>query len=143
MKLGIVGHGQDKFTPHTEALARQAIIENVLHSQATAIVSGRSPMGGVDYYAEDVAAEFNIPTIIHEPTHFHWDGIGGFKWRNQLIAEDSDLVLVVVVREYPANYHGMTFKRCYHCKHLTPPHVKSGACWTAWRAKKRKWVIIG
>ncbi len=142
MNLGIVGHAQEKFTAETEALARERIRERILQYGPVFIVSGRSPMGGVDLYAEEIAAELGIPTIIHAPTRNRWDGPGGFKERNLAIARDSDPVLVVVCRELPPEFAGMRFEDCYHCRGRTPPHVKSGGCWTAWKARSRMWEII-
>jgi hypothetical protein len=170
MNLGIVGHAQEKFTPRTEGLARDAIIEAILrHSKAkpiTRIISGRSPMGGVDLYAEDIAWQLRIPFLAHVPRVDGWHGDGGppseeieetdgmkwrrewsgFRTRNLAIARDSDLVLSVVVAELPPGFAGKTFGTgCYHCdKHVgaPPPHVKSGACWTAWKCRRREWHLV-
>lgn len=140
--LGIVGHAQEKFTPETEALARAAIREEIAAFGPGAIVSGRSPMGGVDIYAEEIAMELGLPTIIHAPKVKRWDGEGGYKERNLAIARDSDLVLVVVVAQLPPRFGGMRFAGCYHCRDRNPRHIKSGGCWTAWKAQERKWRII-
>lgn len=142
MKLGIVGHAQEKFTSATETEARRAIRVAIRTRNPDAIVSGHSPMGGVDIYAEEIAADMGIPTIIHAPKSRRWDGPDGFKARNLRIAEDSDEVLVVVCRSYPAGFKGMRFADCYHCKGRNPPHIKSGGCWTAWKAPKADWIII-
>lgn len=142
MKLGIVGHAEDKFTSGTERRARAAIREAINDFGATVIVSGRSPLGGVDVWAEEEAAALNLHTEIFPPTVMEWEARGGFKERNLKIAEASDLVLCIVVRELPPMYEGMTFPLCYHCKGRNPEHVKSGGCWTAWKAKARAWVII-
>lgn len=145
MNLGIVGHAQEKFTPETEALAREAIVQATLDFGASQIVSGHSPMGGVDWYAEAIAAELRLPTIIHEPTINQWasaKGKIGFRERNLAIARDSDLVLVVVVKTLPPDFKGMRFSGCYHCGTRNPDHVKSGGCWTAWKCKAHEWRII-
>ncbi|MFQ6027460.1 MAG: hypothetical protein ACE5Q6_08215 [Dehalococcoidia bacterium] len=142
MKLGIVGHAQEKFTLQTQIAAHGRILDAVKKHQPTHIVSGRSPMGGVDIYAETIASTLSIPTIIHAPKRNTWSAPGGFKERNLAIARDSDLVLVVVVAEYPEGYTGMRFKDCYHCKGRNPPHIKSGGCWTAWQCPRHEWVII-
>jgi hypothetical protein len=87
-----------------------------------------------------------------------WDAPGGFRWRNLLIARDSDVVHVIVVKDYPPGYveanrgkPGKVFLRdgkpyCYHCGDRRPVHVKSGACWTAIEAlklgKKAEWHIV-
>ena len=62
--LGIVGHGQGKFTPETEEMARAAIRHLIAQYGATVIVSGHSPLGGVDIYAEQIAADLRIPARI-------------------------------------------------------------------------------
>lgn len=137
--LGIVGHAQEKFTAETELLAREAIRHLIVVYGATMIVSGRSPMGGVDLYAEEIAADLGIPTMIFPPATHHWET--GFRPRNLQIANASDLVACVVVSDYPPGYEGLRVA-CYHCKGRNPQHVKSGGCWTAWKARARRWVII-
>lgn len=143
MNLGIVGHAQEKFTSETETKARAAIHGLIRKHGATCVVSGRSPMGGVDIYAEEIAHELGLATTIHAPTRNQWSGLGGFQRRNELIAETSDIVAVIVVREFPPSFTGKKFPYCYHCKDRNPPHVKSGGCWTAWRCKGgSEWVIL-
>lgn len=142
MNLGIVGHAADKFTATTEAAARQIIREEILAHGATAVVSGRSPLGGVDWWAEEIAKDLGVGLIVHPPTRNEWSGPGGFQERNLAIARDSDVVLVVVVKELPPGYKGRRFRFCYHCKDRVEAHVKSGGCWTAWKARSAKWRII-
>lgn len=142
MKLGIVGHEAAKFTPRTKAAALQAIRDAIERHEARAVVSGHSPLGGIDLWAEEVAAELRVPTLIHAPMRRMWEGPGGFRERNLQIAYDSDLVCCIVVEVLPPDYEGMRFPGCYHCGDNNPPHVKSGGCWTAWRCKRREWVII-
>jgi hypothetical protein len=135
--LAIVGHAQDKFTPETESIARAHILEQVLLYNPTSIVSGHCHLGGVDIYAEEIANNLQIPTIIHAPKSYSWSAPGGYRDRNLLIARDSHLTLVIVVAEL-----GLKFNNCYHCGNRNPKHVKSGACYTAWKSKQRKWLII-
>jgi hypothetical protein len=163
MNLGVVGHAREKFTRETREQAFEAIRAACLRHGATRIISGRSPMGGIDWWAEDIAGELGLPATIHAPRRESWDGDGrpasnpytrgsttmiwhsGFKARNEWIAAESSLVLVVVVRELPAGFAGQKFGRCYHCeKHENPPepHVKSGACWTAWKCRRQEWAIL-
>lgn len=142
MNLGIVGNAQEKFTAETESLAHQAIADAITRHGATRVVSGRCPMGGVDLYAEGAAAWADLPTTIFPPTVNRWDGPGGFRARNLLIAASSDLVLVVVVAKLPPGFEGRDFGDCYHCKGRNPEHVKSGGCWTAWRCKVQEWIIV-
>lgn len=141
--LGIVGHAQEKFTPATEAAARQIIAEEIARLRPRRIVSGNSPMGGVDWYARDAARSTGLEMVEHTPRVHQWGAPGGYKDRNLLIARDSDMVLVVVVSALPPGFRGMRFgEGCYHCGSRNPKHIKSGGCWTAWKAKERLWRII-
>src|SRR3990172_2501766 len=144
MKLGIVGAGQEKFTPETEAEAKSLLQVVIRFHEPTLILSGHSPMGGVDLWAEELAAELGIPTRIHAPTRFTWGGPGGYKERNLAIAAGSDLVVCVVVRDYPPGFQGQRFETCYHCEQhgQDEPHVKSGGCWTAWKGRERAWITV-
>ena len=143
-KLGIVGHAAEKFTPETETLARRAMYDFAVmgHPHLEAIVSGHSPMGGIDWWAEELAEVLGVEMIIHAPLGNSWGEPGGYRDRNLRIAEDSDRVLCVVVKELPPEFEGMRFAGCYHCKGRNPQHVKSGGCWTAWRCKRQAWRII-
>ena len=137
MKLGIVGHEAAKFTPTTEARARE-IIENYLSWQVNPednvdlVVSGACHLGGIDKWAIEQAAHDAIPYIEFPPAIFKWEG--GYKQRNIKIAEESDKVICIVVKELPPEYDGMRFRWCYHCQ--TDSHIKSGGCWTARYAGK-------
>jgi hypothetical protein len=101
-------------------------------------------MGGVDIWAEEAAEAFRVQTKIYAPEVQKWDGLDfiGYKQRNLQIAQASNLVLVFVVEKYPPRYKGMRFKGCYHCKGRISEHVKSGACWTAWKSGVGEWRII-
>jgi hypothetical protein len=157
VKIGIVGHAAEKFTPDTESAARLAIFDLISEFDRNGemtIVSGRSPMGGIDIWAEEVAFQCDVATEIYAPVldsrgRARWDGPGGFKERNIAIAEASDLVCVIVVRSYPPGYRGMRFRYCYHCRSRKPiveNHIKSGGCWTARKAlslgKEARWVVL-
>ena len=141
MRIGIVGHAQDKFTKETEQKARE-IIRDILMAAEKPVtaISGHSPLGGVDIILEEVAAELGIPTDIKAPKDHSWDGEYGFKARNLDIARDSDEVHVIVVKEYPPGYTGRKFYSCYHCEKMPgndpKSHIKSGACFTAMHAKR-------
>lgn len=143
MKIGIVGHAAEKFTPETKAKAFD-IIRQILadHSPSnTMVVSGRSPMGGVDVWAELVAEDLGIAKEIYPARVNSWPG---FKERNMQIARASDVVHVIVVRSFPPGFKWKRFPWCYHCG--TAEHVKSGACWTANKAilmgKRAEWHLI-
>jgi len=143
MKLGIVGHGHDKFKPFTMALARNVIEDLIKTHKPTHIVSGASHLGGIDLWAEEIAHKLEVETEIYPPKVNIWGAPGGYKDRNLQIASASDLVVCIVVKELPEGYSGMRFPGCYHCKGRNRLHVKSGGCWTAWKAENREWKIIG
>ena len=142
MIIGIVGAGQDKFTAETEKRARE-IIRTILNSNYTAtITSGHSRKKGVDIFTEEEF--YKSPTTgglwIRAPIIEAWPKQGegyGYMARNTDIAK-ADLVVVIVVKEYPPNYPRETWEPptpfCYHCKDKREPHVKSGACWTGLKA---------
>src|SRR2546427_7631999 len=140
MKIGIVGHGADKFTSETAELARNFITQ-LLAKPGAVLVSGRSPVGGIDVWAEEIADELCIPKIIHAPEVEQWNPPGryGYRARNLDIGKDSDVVYVIVVKDYPPGYDGQRFSCCYHCigRNDNPPHVKSGGCWAGVQAQKK------
>jgi hypothetical protein len=159
MKIGIIGHGADKFTEETKQKAISIIRETLLQAKVDyskkvrdiinagcagsceteaitdvpTLVSGHSPLGGVDVFAEDIADELSIPKLIFAPKDFSWGGGYGYKARNVDIAKNSDVLHIIVVSKYPPNYVGKKFEICYHCNSTT--HIKSGACWTGNLAK--------
>lgn len=147
MIVGIVGNEAAKFTEAME-LETKRIIRSIIRPGEDSVCSGGCHLGGVDIWAEEIAMELGVPLIIHNPKKHQWTG--GYKDRNLLIARDSDEVHVIVVRDYHRNYTGMKFPKCYHCNERrgTRPlgHVKSGACWTAYRAmemgKMGLWHIV-
>ena len=148
MKLGIVGSEAAKFTAETEREARQCIRSMVKEFRAYLVISGHSPLGGIDWWAIEEATAQGVPTREYEPRVHAWAAPGGFRTRNLKIALDSDIVACITLKELPPGYQGMRFPEgCYHCK--TPPwdHVKSGGCWTMKQArrqgKKTLLVVIG
>ena len=74
MKIGIVGHGQDKFTYETEVWAKDQITKIINKYPDATIVSGHSPLGGVDLWAEKIAIELNNPIDIKTPIQHSWEG---------------------------------------------------------------------
>lgn len=143
-RLGIVGHGKEKFTAETEKKAKQNIHYLFDEFEPGLVISGGSPMGGVDIWAEELAKERGIETLIFKPKIHRWDAAGGYKERNLKIANNSDVVAVIVVRDYPPGYQGMVFSECYHCKDDVgvPKHKKSGGCWTARKCQDSLWIVI-
>lgn len=130
--IGIVGSESAKFTPRTEALARQKIRDFITAAMITSapdrvvVCSGACHLGGIDVWAIEEARLLGLDTIEYPPKVLSWEQ--GYKPRNILIAEKSNYVVCITVRELPPGYTGMRFKMCYHCK--TTEHVKSGGCWT-------------
>jgi hypothetical protein len=147
-KIGIIGHGKDKFTEKSEQEAKIIISQLIKHYaylySDLIVISGRSPVGGIDIWAETYAKNTAVHTDIKVPKQHTWNSEYGYKQRNLDIAKDSDEVHIILVDRYPENYKGMKFKQCYHCK--TNKHIKSGACWTGIQAlklgKKVFWHII-
>lgn len=147
MKVGIVGNEGAKFTPTTEEAARR-LIRLLLAAPEAVLVSGHCHLGGIDIWAEEEAEALGRDTIIYPPENLRWVP-RGYRERNIRIARDSDTLANIVVAEYPPDYAGMRFESCYHCKDRRPnpvPHVKSGGCWTARRArsmgKQALWYVI-
>ena len=136
-KIGIVGHEAAKFTPATKAIA-QIYIRNLLREPCV-VVSGHCHLGGIDIWAEEIAAELEREIEIFPPKNQAW--ATGYKPRNEQIAQTSDKIVSIVVKEYPAGFKGRRFPICYHCG--TKTHVKSGGCWTVKYARslgKYGWI---
>lgn len=129
-RVGIVGSEAAKFTLATEAEARWHIAA-LLH-QAQEVVSGGCHLGGIDAWAAEIGRSAGLKVTEFLPKALRWSG--GYKERNIQIAENSDEVWCITVKQLPEGYRGMTFKLCYHCG--TADHVKSGGCWTMLYAKK-------
>lgn len=138
MIVGIVGAEAKKFTPSGERQARHWIRQ--LCERADLVVSGHSPLGGIDWWAIEEAKALGVPTHEYPAVVHNWTsiaGVDGFKARNLKIARRSDLVVSIVVQQLPEGYNGMEVANgCYHCH--TPPehHIKSGGCWTMHQAKR-------
>lgn len=134
MRVAIIGAEQAKFTKESAARAIQLI--ETLITPSDIVVSGACHLGGVDIWAEEAANKIGAKKLIFPPKRLVWTG--GYKDRNIQIADNCDIVHVVVVDKYPPGYNGMKFDGCYHCN--IGNHVKSGACWTAHRANQRNKV---
>ena len=155
MKIAIVGHAQDKFCALTEGMAKGAIhtiIQKYLfdgYEEEDFILSGECPMGGVDIWAHEIADYLGFTFVPFKPKQNVWDAEYGFKQRNLDMAQTCDVLYNIVVRNWPKDFTGDKYKD-YHClKHeemKDHPHVKSGGCWTAWKAKELgkevHWIII-
>jgi hypothetical protein len=130
MKIGIVGSEAAKFTQAGEEEARRII--RVLLQPGDEVVSGGCHLGGIDIWAVEEAHKMGLYCHQYIPAVLSWEG--GYKPRNILIAEQSDVVFCITVDQLPDTYDGMTFATCYHCH--TTNHVKSGGCWTTKYARK-------
>jgi len=145
--VGIVGHEAAKFTPETMEQSK-TLIRALLLFEDVRVVSGDCPLGGIDVWAEEIADELGRPKLIFPPKYHRW-APEGFEERNIKIAQHSDVVIVIVARVLPDEYRGRRFDGCYHCeKHgRTYNHIKSGACWTAFKAlefeKQAEWLEVG
>lgn len=129
MRVGIVGHEAAKFTMATGIAAREII--KTLLNPGDVVVSGGCHLGGVDLWAEQIGNQMGTRPIIHAPDRLTWTlppPLLGYKERNIKIAEDAEIVHVIVVKSLPEGFQGMRHALCYHCN--TTSHVKSGGCWT-------------
>lgn len=133
MIVGIVGAEAAKFTFETEQKARLLIRSIYARPEVTGMSSGHCHLGGIDIWAEEesIMSAHIFDKFIFPAEILTWTGYAGqdgFKERNEKIADVSDEVHCITVKELPLNYTGMTFPYCYHCK--TSDHIKSGGCWT-------------
>ena len=150
MNVAIIGNGENKFNQFTRSRAFKIIRRILADHPGATIVSGHSPVGGIDIWAEEMARNLRYETMMFAPEQHEWDTPYGFKARNMDIARNSDIIYVIVVRKYPPGYRGRIFKLCYHCEnysdHDYKDHIKSGACWTGWRGvemgKDVRWIVI-
>lgn len=132
MIIGIVGSEAAKFTNIGEERARTAIWEILDDWLVEEVVSGGCHLGGIDIWA--MQAGKHIPGMkLTEflPESRKWIH---YKKRNLQIAQRSDVVYCITVKNFPKEYQGMKFPYCYHCK--TDAHIKSGGCWTVKQAIK-------
>lgn len=144
MIAGIVGSEASKFTDVTMIKAIKIITEIMADPLVTFVSSGHCHLGGIDIWAEDIAKALGKydSKYIFPPRNLGWQT--GYKPRNIQIAEASDVVHCITLKELPPSYNGMRFPKCYHCN--TNDHVKSGGCWTVRYAmklgKEGVWHII-
>jgi hypothetical protein len=145
MIIGIVGSEAAKFTPETEAKAKdliRRILTQPLIPAISGFSSGHCHLGGIDIWTEEIGFELGLRPYIFPPRSQSWET--GYKPRNIQIAETSDEVHNITLKRLPESYKGMKFDFCYHCN--TNEHVKSGGCWTAKYAQRLKkkafWHII-
>lgn len=78
------------------------------------IVSGRSPKGGIDIFAEEAADAQGITKEIFPPEVHQWEDDGdkiGYKTRNQLIADRCDRLYCLKSLNSKTNGSGWTADR--------------------------------
>lgn len=122
--IGIVGSEGAKFTPETEAIARDRIRQAI--RPYITVVSGGCHLGGIDIWAIDEAVKMGKEIKEFLPKQKSWYY---YKQRNIKIAENSKIVICITVAKLPEGYKAKGFEHyCYHCK--TNEHIKSGGCWT-------------
>lgn len=132
MKIGIVGAEKAKFTDKGRTRARRLIRGLLSQEGIEEVISGGCHLGGIDRWAVDLARERKLAVKEFIPATRSWEL--GYKPRNLLIAERSDVVHCIVVDKLPEGFSGMRFAICYHCGRKD--HVKSGGCWTMKQARK-------
>jgi hypothetical protein len=59
------------------------------------IISGACPKGGVDIWVRDLCRDAGIHLIEFNPGIQTWGGVNGYKARNDRIAEECDVMLVI------------------------------------------------
>jgi hypothetical protein len=97
------------------------------------VVSGGCHLGGIDIWAAEIAREIpGMKVTEFLPESRNWIH---YKKRNLQIADRSEIVYCITVKNFPKEYAGMKFPYCYHCK--TDDHIKSGGCWTVKQAEKK------
>lgn len=135
MILGIVGSEEIKFTEQGKLNACSKIMHLVNDPLVTEVCSGECHLGGIDIWTKEITLNVGKIFTPFPPYGLYWTE---FKKRNELIAYHSDHVWCITVDVLPKEYTGMRFEECYHCaKHSIlnpPPHIKSGGCWTMYKA---------
>lgn len=131
MVIGIVGSESAKFTHRGKRRAKAVILSLLKRPGVTEVVSGRCHLGGIDIWAIQIGEALGLKTREFKPKYHSWQW---YKKRNLRIADRSDEVHCITVRELPRGFQGMRFPICYHCKDAG--HIKSGGCWTMHQAIK-------
>lgn len=103
MVIGVafVGADSSKWDQRTETVVRLKI-RNIMRYYMSAYpnafipISGHSPKGGVDIWAEEIAKELGLEMKIFAPNVFAWEvkEKNGYKKRNIMIAEECDVLFV-------------------------------------------------
>jgi hypothetical protein len=129
MRLAIVGVDGSHLSERIEREIRKEIAYNLQVLKPSVVISGKSPLGGVDVIAIEIAKGLGITTQEVPPRHLHWscgEMCYGFKRRNLDIAYVCDALLCISFQTDKAF--------CYHCG--KPGHMLNGGCWTMKKAKE-------
>jgi len=95
MKIGIIG-ARSRNEDCDKAKIRSVLLNILQRNIITTIVSGGATRGG-DRFAEELAAEFELPTQIFYPKIFTTPG---YLARNVLIAKHSDILIACVDNDF-------------------------------------------
>ena len=101
MKVAFVGADITKWDQRTETIVRLKM-RNIMRYYMSAYpgnfipISGHSPKGGVDIWAEEIAKELGVEIKLFAPEVFAWERGAevGYKKRNIMIAEECDVLYV-------------------------------------------------
>ena len=101
MKVAFVGADGTKWDQRTETIVRLKM-RNIMRYYMSAYpnnfipISGHSPKGGVDIWAEEIAKELGLEMKIFAPEVFAWEDEEkvGYKKRNIMIAEECYILFV-------------------------------------------------
>ena len=91
MKIAIVGAQEDKWNTDQKSRVK-AMLLNLLTRNDT-LVSGQSPKGGIDIWAEEAADATRAKKLIFKPNFHRWEP-DGYKDRNIRIAQECDIMYV-------------------------------------------------
>lgn len=127
IKIAIVGISAGRYSDRQESEIRKRIAFILKEYAEPVLVSGHSPKGGVDIFAEEIFRGLypEVEPIIYPANkdHEHWHcslSCQGYRYRNGLIAENCDELYCITVKD-ESEY-------CYHCQ--TVGHKRNGGCWT-------------
>ena len=141
MKLAIVGTSKVGYGDQADRLLEEVrtLIMKYYEEfgKKLIIVSGHSPKGGTDIFAEAIARNFGIKTEIYPPEINQWAGknvnhkrLKGYKARNVQIARACNILYCFTLSNSDRR------KGCYHCQNYK--HLRSGGCWTFKNAQELK-----
>lgn len=92
-KIAIVGGSGGKWTSETEIKAKRTIRDIFSkYNNECILVSGGCHLGGIDIWAEEIAKELGLKTIIFPAVVHEWSTRGGYRDRNIKIAVEADVV---------------------------------------------------